>query len=116
MDTDAFYDELGRRIRSARLEYGLTQAQLAERVSLTRTSLTNIERGKQKLLAHTLYEIATALEVEPAVLLPGLDLSSLSSQPKVSLAEQLESDMPAELSSVERDWIRAVVTKPRPRR
>lgn len=48
----------------------LTQERLAELVSLTRTSITNVEKGRQKLLLHTLAEIAGALEVDLASLLP----------------------------------------------
>jgi transcriptional regulator with XRE-family HTH domain len=67
---DAFYAEVGRRVRSARDTRGLTQEALATLVSLTRTSITNIEKGRQKLLAHTIVDLATALKVSPATLLP----------------------------------------------
>jgi transcriptional regulator with XRE-family HTH domain len=67
-----FYEEVGRRIRDARKRRKppLTQEALAELVSLTRTSITNVEKGRQKFLLHTLAEIAAALQVEPASLLP----------------------------------------------
>ena len=69
---DAFYKEVGRRIREARRRRkpALTQDGLARLVGLTRTSITNIEQGRQKCLIYTLSEIATALQVEPASLLP----------------------------------------------
>jgi transcriptional regulator with XRE-family HTH domain len=51
-------------------QFRLTQEALASQVALTRTSITNIERGRQKLLLHTLVDIAHALSVEPAELLP----------------------------------------------
>jgi transcriptional regulator with XRE-family HTH domain len=67
-----FYQEVGRRISDARKRRKprLTQEALAELVSLTRTSITNVEKGRQKFLLHTLVEIAAALQVEPASLLP----------------------------------------------
>jgi transcriptional regulator with XRE-family HTH domain len=49
----------------------MTQEELAGLVSLTRTSITNVEKGRQKLLLHTLSDIAEALEVDLASLLPG---------------------------------------------
>jgi transcriptional regulator with XRE-family HTH domain len=48
----------------------LTQEGLAQLVSLTRTSITNIEKGRQKILLHTLRDIADALQVQVATLVP----------------------------------------------
>ena len=70
VDINALYSEIGRRIQSHRSQRGITQADLAQRVSLTRTSITNIEGGKQSILVHTVYAIASALEVELSDLLP----------------------------------------------
>ena len=71
-NTDAFYEEVGRRIRDARTQRKprLTQEELAEGVNLTRTSITNLEKGRQKFLLHTLADIAAVLQVHPASLLP----------------------------------------------
>jgi transcriptional regulator with XRE-family HTH domain len=67
---NAFYAEVGRRVRHARATAGLTQDTLAARVALSRTSVTNIEVGRQKMMLHTLWDLAAALGVEPATLLP----------------------------------------------
>lgn len=69
-DPGDFYVEVGRRVRLARERLGLTQDSLATQVMLSRTSVTNIEKGRQKMLAHTLYSLAGALNVQPAELLP----------------------------------------------
>jgi transcriptional regulator with XRE-family HTH domain len=71
-DHREFYQEVGRRIQEARKRRKprLTQESLAEMVSLTRTSITNVEKGRQRFLLHTLVEIASALHVSPASLLP----------------------------------------------
>lgn len=69
-DHEDFYREVGERIRKARRARGLTQAALATLVSLTRTSITNVEKGRQKILLHTLADLARALHVEYAALLP----------------------------------------------
>lgn len=71
--TDLLYAEIGRRIYKARKELGMSQEELASYVSLTRTSITNIEKGRQKLLVHTLIEIAKALKVEVTTLLPKIE-------------------------------------------
>ena len=65
-----FYRELGRRIKDARKKSCLTQEALATKISLTRTTVTNIEKGRQQLLVHTLVDIAEALNVAPDTLLP----------------------------------------------
>jgi transcriptional regulator with XRE-family HTH domain len=64
------YRQVGTRLRALRQERSITQQGLAEAVGMTRTSLTNIEQGRQKLLLHTLVDLATALQVLPAELLP----------------------------------------------
>lgn len=65
-----FYFELGKRIRKARLKQRLTQKQLADLLSLNRTSITNIERGIQRLLVHTVVTIASELRVPVEALIP----------------------------------------------
>lgn len=72
-DQVAFYAEVGRRVRRARERAGLTQDALASRVSLSRTSVTNIEKGRQKVLLHMLCNLADALGVTPEVLMPEHD-------------------------------------------
>ena len=71
-DHRVFYEEVGRRIRDARRQRKpiLTQDGLGKLVGLTRTSITNVERGRQKCLLHTLADIALALHVEVASLIP----------------------------------------------
>jgi transcriptional regulator with XRE-family HTH domain len=66
---DTFHEELGRRIRAAR-EGKLTQEALGSRVRLSRTAITNIECGRQRLLVDQLVEIATALNLPASELLP----------------------------------------------
>jgi transcriptional regulator with XRE-family HTH domain len=66
---DTFNEELGRRIRAAR-EGKLTQAKLGELVGLSRTAITNIECGRQRLLVDQLVQIADAIGVSASTLLP----------------------------------------------
>jgi transcriptional regulator with XRE-family HTH domain len=70
------YARIGRRVQLLRKERGMTQAALASLVSLTRASIVNIERGRQKFLVHTLIQMARALGVSTTELLTETDVSS----------------------------------------
>jgi transcriptional regulator with XRE-family HTH domain len=67
---DGLYEEFGLRFRKRRNDAGLTQSQVAERVGLTRTSITNIERGRQHIVLHQLFLLASAVGTKPEELLP----------------------------------------------
>lgn len=67
---DGLYKEFGRLLRAARKNAKLTQGDVAERVGLTRTSITNIERGAQHIGLHQLFLLASAVGVPPEDLLP----------------------------------------------
>jgi len=69
LDQTALYKTIGDAVRKAREKRGLTQRELGSQVSLTRTSITNIEWGRQKLLVHTLVDLAHALSVPVTELL-----------------------------------------------
>lgn len=95
------YSTLGEKIKKARKESGMTQAKLAEESTLSRTSITNIEKGRQHLPLHTLYEIAAALGKDVSELLP-----KLHSHAKQDLSDKL----PDGLHAVEREWIENIVS------
>jgi len=94
---DPVYEALGRRIRAARLHAGISQDELARRVRLTRTSITNIERGRQQIQVHTLYTIAKALDARLAMLLPAAEES----------VTNVEDQFPS--APEEREWVRRVL-------
>ena len=64
------YRALGRIVRERREASDLTQADLAHAIGLGRTSVANIEAGRQSVLVHQLYGLAQALGCEPRDLLP----------------------------------------------
>ncbi|HZD70561.1 MAG TPA: helix-turn-helix transcriptional regulator [Actinomycetes bacterium] len=66
-----FYPEFGRRVRLARRRGHLSQEELGRLTGMNRTSITNIEAGRQRVPLHILITFATALHVEPTELLPG---------------------------------------------
>ena len=62
------YALIGERVRARRGD--LTQTQLAERVGLGRTSITNLESGAQRMPLHYLVRIAEALDCDVRDLVP----------------------------------------------
>jgi transcriptional regulator with XRE-family HTH domain len=76
------YSQLGSAIAKTREKRHLTQEQLAAKLHLTRTSITNIERGRQHIQLHTLYLLAESLQVEVLDLLPSRE--SLERSPATS--------------------------------
>ena len=68
--SDDVYSVVGKRVRAGRAQVRLTQDELAQRVGLTRTSITNLELGRQKIQIHTLYAIADVLKLPVISFLP----------------------------------------------
>lgn len=102
---DRLYRTLGQFIKAARVQQHLTQEELAMQVGLTRTSINNIEHGRQRIQIHTLYMFAEALHTRPAALLP-----SLAPVASHAMVEQLDDVLEGTYEDGERDWIRAVLT------
>ena len=71
-----FYRRFGRQLRQARKAAGLSQADLAVAIELTRPSVSNIEQGRQKVLLHTFGRMLDVLHVQPGELLPRLHARS----------------------------------------
>lgn len=80
------YRELGRLLRDFRekAKPKVSQARLAEQVGLSRTSITNIEKGRQRIPFDLLFSLADALNVDPRNLIP-----NRSSSPPPDLEEKL---------------------------
>jgi transcriptional regulator with XRE-family HTH domain len=82
---DAFYRSLGQRVRAARDEAGITQTQLAEGIGLTRSSVANLEAGRQRIMLHVAVSIAELLGTQLSELIVeaeqrGFDLERLGQQ------------------------------------
>ncbi len=60
----------GRKLRTVRLEKGLSQEKLAEIAGLHRTFVSMVERGKRNVTLATVEKLAKALEVSLADLMP----------------------------------------------
>lgn len=55
------YGQLGRKVAAARKSRGMTQADLAARISTTRASIANIETGRQRVMLHDVFALVEAL-------------------------------------------------------
>lgn len=69
-DEEIFKVEVGWKLRDIRKLAGLSQEDLANGVGLTRTSIVNIEKGKQSLTISTIYSISKFLKISPTDLFP----------------------------------------------
>ena len=86
-----FYDAFGKQLRGARRTARLSQEDIARRVGLTRSSIANIELGRQRIALHMLYALAGALDVPPQTLLP---LGSFASDQEILAPDVLEGLSP----------------------
>lgn len=66
------YRQIGVRIAHARRQAKMTQQEMADEIGLTRTSVVNIEKGRQKILVHTLLAIGRRLNITAVKLLEGI--------------------------------------------
>jgi DNA-binding XRE family transcriptional regulator len=58
------YKRFGRNVRNIRIACGVTQDALAKRVGLARTSIVNIEAGRQRILLNDIQRFAAALRTD----------------------------------------------------
>lgn len=70
VDEDQLYHYIGQQLKARRAALGLTQQQVARLIGVERTSITNIESGRQKLPLHLLYQLCAELEVNVHEVLP----------------------------------------------
>lgn len=70
---EACHQAVGIRVRQIREALGITQQELSNRCAgLDRTSIANIEGGRQRLLLQTVERLAAALGTTPKALLKGV--------------------------------------------
>ena len=101
MASDSLYTAFGNAVSTRRKALGLTQAQLANKVKMSRASIANIESGRQNVLLHHAYALAAALEfTKVGELLPpppqksaGEELRMTVSNEALSLSEHAEAQV-----------------------
>lgn len=103
MPQGPYYKALGANIRAERRKKGMTQAQLAMNVGLTRTSVTNMEMGRQPIYVHVLAKMAFSLRASMETLLP--ETRTLESGIEFRLAS---------LSEHHKEWIASVIAQENP--
>lgn len=87
--------EIGNKIRKYRKECGLTQEQLAEKINVTKSRVSNWEQGINRPDADIIGNICRALNVSPSNLL-GVHLSDddlTSHEKKVLSAYRIKSEL-----------------------
>lgn len=101
---DPLYKRFGKLVQLHRKRLpDMTQDRLASLVGLSRTSITNIEQGRQHVSLHQLYAIAEALKVQPDVLLPNISDNLISTA-------QVSTKLPAGIDKDISHWAQKVVT------
>src|SRR5919112_2069649 len=95
MTDEELYKFIGLRVKTEREDLEMSQATLAEHLGLTRTSITNIENGQQKVQLHALFQIAEVFGI------PVLDLLPTSSNQAAVKERHLKK-----LSPEEREWVK----------
>ena len=89
----------------------MTQEAFAKAVGLSRTSITNIESGRQPVSLHTLYAMADILAVEIGDLLPPSPKNAvalvLTGEPESKLTGEEKKQLEM-LSVKESSWLRKI--------
>lgn len=70
--TEPIYRHIGAKIQQLRTSLGWKQEDLAKKVGLQRTSIANIEAGRQRMLLHDVEAFAIAFQTTPRNLLKGM--------------------------------------------
>jgi transcriptional regulator with XRE-family HTH domain len=96
----AMYREVGKLISAHRRKNKLSQEGLARKVGHTRTSITNIEAGRQRIPLDLLFKIADVLQ---------LDYRSLLPASSVSLPPEIEKKLPKQYDEAQRSAIKRIV-------
>ena len=108
---DEICKRFGKLLAGRRTEARMSQEAFAKAVGLSRTSITNIERGRQPISLHTLYFMADILGIEPADLLPPALKNSavlaLTGESENRLTVQ-EKEQLEKLSAKESSWLHKI--------
>lgn len=73
LDEGRLKSAVGERIKQLRTQAGLSQEDLADKLGLLRTSITNIETGKQKLTLASLYSLSATFNLTFDEILPPVE-------------------------------------------
>jgi transcriptional regulator with XRE-family HTH domain len=82
--------DIGHRIRSLRQQHGLTQVELADRLDMTQSNLSAIERGTRGVTVHQIVRIAKALRASTDEILLPEKAPQPTRRPKRRLLKRLQ--------------------------
>ena len=108
---DEICKRFGKLLAGRRTDAGMSQEAFAKAVGLSRTSITNIERGRQPITLHTLYSMADILGVEAGDLLPAAPKNTVALALTGESANKLttqEKEQLEKLSAKESSWLRKI--------
>jgi transcriptional regulator with XRE-family HTH domain len=94
---EEFYALVGSKVRSARVAAEISQEFLASKVGLTRSSVANLEAGRQRIALHLFAAIAQALNKDTCELLP--ERSQSHRAPIISDLQDELADSPESMQS-----------------
>jgi transcriptional regulator with XRE-family HTH domain len=92
---ELLYREFGIALANERRRKHYSQAQFGAKVGLSRTSITNIECGRQPIQLHQLYLFASTLQIDVSKLLP--KEAALAEIVSAASADNKKSDYIAEV-------------------
>lgn len=93
------YEQIGLRIRNARIEQKMSQAELAAKANISLPHISSIELGKTKMLLSTFIRVIEALQVSSDSILRA-NVPSVTSLYTSEMAELFDDCTPAELESL----------------
>lgn len=89
-DDKTFFEQLGLRIARLRKEQGITQAQLAEKLSISQQHMASFEKGIRKIPASMLPTISQILNIPLEDLFGISDSKAIKRRPMPKLQRQVE--------------------------
>lgn len=106
MSIEPVYAKFGDILRTCRQGRHMSQVELAEEVGISRSSLSNIEAGRQRVYLDQCFKFASALNLATIdSLLPSLDVvrgeTPITSKPNISSSQGLTDE---ELKSLEQAY------------
>lgn len=106
MSMEPVYAKFGEILRTCRQESRMSQVDLAQEVGISRSSLSNIEAGRQRVYLDQCFKFAAALNcLSIQSLLPTLDdlsdVEPITSKPKISSSQGLTEE---EMKSLEQAY------------
>jgi len=114
---EIFYEQIGERIRNFRLTAGINQEVFSELLNMTRASIVNIEKGRQRPSIFLLITIAHILNIDYIDLIPvelniervkhehpvqDIDFSAVVASSNVDLNERVKNSINQFMSQIKK--------------